>query len=279
MKISKIIYGCLLTAGVVAVSGCSSLKPVKSPDTLQPEASFTGTTDSVTIAQIKWKDFFKDPLLVDLIDTALKNNYDLKKAVQRIEMAQAALMYRQGALLPVVTAEGSGGVRKFGEYTMDGVGNYDTNFSTNIGPDKHIDKHLQDYFLGLRSSWEIDIWGKLRKQKEAAAMRFLATEKGRQLITTSLIAQVGRLYYELLALDNELMIVRRNEELQGKAVETIKIQKEGGRANELAVRQFVAQYLNTQALEAQKLQQIVELENQLNALLGRFPQPIRRGHY
>lgn len=277
MKINKIIYSWLLVGSVVIVSGCSSLKPLKSPDAIKTDATFTGATDSASIAQIKWKDFFGDPLLVALIDTALQNNFDLKKAVQRIEMAQATLMYRQGALLPTISAEGTGGVRKFGEYTMDGIGNYDTNFSTNIGPDKHIDKHLQDYFLGLRSSWELDIWGKLRKQKEAAVIRFLATEKGRQLITTSLIAQVGRLYYELLALDNELLIIKRNKELQGTAVETIKIQKEGGRANELAVRQFVAQYLNTQGLEVQKRQQIIEIENQLNALLGRFPQPIQRG--
>ena len=263
---------------MLIVSGCSSLKPLESPAAIQTESTFNGATDSVSIAGIKWRDFFGDPFLVALIDTALKNNYDLKKAVQRIEMAQASLMYRQGALLPVINAEGSGGIRKFGEYTMDGIGNYDTNFSENIGPDKHIPKHLPDYFIGLRSSWELDIWGKLRKQKEAAILRFLATEKGRQLLVTSLVAQVGRLYYELLALDNELAIVRRNKELQGTAVETIKIQKEGGRANELAVRQFVAQHLNTRGLEVRTLQQIVEIENQLNALLGRFPQPIQRGN-
>lgn len=276
MKINKKIYSCLLVCGVIVASGCSSLKPQESPQAIKTETTFTGSTDSASIAQIKWRDFFGDPLLVALIDTTLQNNFDLKKAVQRIEMAQASLMYRQGALLPVINAEGSGGIRKFGEYTMDGIGNYDTNFSENIGPEKHIPKHLPDYFLGLRSSWELDIWGKLRKQKEAAVLRFFASEKGKQLITTSLVAQVGRLYYELLALDNELAIVRKNKELQGTAVETIKIQKDGGRANELAVRQFVAQHLNTQGLEVQKLQQIVEIENQLNALMGRFPQPIRR---
>ncbi|WP_285547268.1 TolC family protein, partial [Dyadobacter frigoris] len=84
-------------------------------------------------------------------------------------------------------------------------------------------------------------------QRKAAYTRFLATQKGRNLVVTSLIAQVSRLYYELLAMDSELMIIQKNITLQQSAVENIKIQKEGGRANELGVRQFTAQLLNTQS--------------------------------
>jgi multidrug efflux system outer membrane protein len=157
------------------------------------------------------------------------------------------------------------------------VGNYDTNFSPNIDSDRKLPApFLPDYFAGLRSSWEVDIWGKLKTQRRAAYTRFLASDKARQAITTSLVAQVASLYYQLLNLDTELDIIRKNIVLQQTAVETIGIQKEAGRANELAVRQFRAQLLNTQSLEININQQIVDTENQLNLLLGRFPQPISR---
>jgi NodT family efflux transporter outer membrane factor (OMF) lipoprotein len=247
------------------------------PSSIRPTATFVGRTDSTSIGQVPWKVFFADPDLAALIDTALRNNPDLKMAMQRIQMARAEVLRTKGFLLPSVRFEASTGVRKYGDYTMDGVGNYDTNFSDNIGEDRRIPTLLPDYFLGLRSSWEVDIWGRLRTLREAAYARFLATEQGRQLVVTRLVAEVSGLYYELLTLDNELEIIRKNKTLQETAVETIVIQKEGGRANELGVRQFRAQLLNTQSLEVQKQQQIIEAENLLNALLGRFPQPIQRG--
>lgn len=278
MKTNKKIYNTLLVTAIVCLSGCKVMQPVKHASSIKAPETFESQTDSTGIGAIQWKDFFKDPNLAALIDTALLNNPDLKMAVQRIEMARTNIMVAQGALLPSVNAEVSGGGRKFGDYTMDGVGNYDTNFSENIDADRRLPApFMPDYFTGLRSSWEIDIWGKLKTQKKAAYTRFLASEKGRHLVTTSLIAQVARLYYELLAMDLELVIIRKNITLQQSAVENIKIQKEGGRANELGVRQFTAQLLNTQSLEIQINQRIVEAENSLNLLLGRFPQKIQRG--
>ncbi len=253
------------------------LAPVKMPSTIQATETFTGQADTTSIGRVPWKEFFQDPYLVSLIDTALRSNPDLKIAVQRIEMARADVLRTKGLLIPSVQVEGSTGVRKYGDYTMDGVGNYDTNFSPNIDEDRRIPRVLPDYFLGLRSSWEVDIWGRLRTLREAAYARYLATEQGRQLVVTRLVAEVASLYYQLLTLDNELDIIRKNKTLQESALETIQIQKEAGRANELAVRQFKAQLLNTQSLEVQKQQQIIEVENQINALLGRFPQPITRG--
>ncbi len=136
---------------------------------------------------------------------------------------------------------------------------------------------MPDYFLGLRSSWEVDIWGKLKSQKKAAYNRFLSSEKGRQAIVTGLVAEIARHYYELMALDTELDIIRKNIALQESAVETIKIQKEAGRANELGVRQLTAQLLNTRALEFEVTQKIIETENNVNLLAGRFSQTVPRG--
>lgn len=278
MKTNKRIYSTLLATAIVGLSGCKLMQPVKHASSIKAPETFESQTDSTGIGAVRWKDFFKDPNLVALIDTALLNNPDLKMAVQRIEMARTNIMIAKGAMLPSVNAEVSGGGRKFGDYTMDGVGNYDTNFSENIDANRRLPApFMPDYFAGLRSSWEIDIWGKLKTQKKAAYTRFLASEKGKHLVTTSLIAQVARLYYELLAMDAELLIIQKNITLQQSAVENIKIQKEGGRANELGVRQFTAQLLNTQSLEIQINQRIVEAENTLNLLLGRFPQKIQRG--
>lgn len=256
---------------------CKLTQPVKHASHISSPVSFSGQTDSTGIGSLNWKSVFTDSRLSALIDTALANNPDLKIAVQRIEMARSGLMITQGALLPNVSGEVSGGGRKFGDYTMDGVGNYDTNFSENINTDRRIPgPFLPDYFIGLRSSWEIDIWGKLKTRRKAAYNRLLATEKARHTIITGLIAQVASKYFWLVALDNELDIIRKNILLQESAVETVKIQKEGGRANELAVKQFIAQLINTKSLEIETLQKIVAAENQLNLLLGRFPAPILR---
>lgn len=278
MKTHQFLYKTLVVSALALLNGCKVMQPVEHPSAIKTPDTFESQTDSTGIGSIQWKTYFKDPHLVALIDTALQNNLDLKMAIQRIEMARTNIMVATGALLPSVNAEVSGGGRKFGDYTMDGVGNYDTNFSDNIDDNRRLPApFMPDYFVGLRSSWEVDIWGKLKNQKKAAYSRFLATEKGRHLVITSLIAQVSRLYYELMAMDSELAIIQKNIVLQQSAVENIKIQKEGGRANELGVRQFTAQLLNTQSLEIQINQRIVEAENNLNLLLGRFPQKIQRG--
>jgi multidrug efflux system outer membrane protein len=274
----KYIPGLLFVAILFSVSGCKMMQPVEQRAQIKSPETFAGQADSTGIASLQWKIFFNDRHLVALIDTALQNNFDLKMAVQRIEMARTNIMAAHGAMLPVVSGDVSGGGRKFGDYTMDGVGNYDTNFSGNIDEDRRLPApFMPDYFVGLRSSWEIDIWGKLKNQKKAAYTRFLASEKGRQAIITGLIAEIARSYYELMALDTELDIIRKNIALQESAVETIKIQKEAGRANELGVRQLTAQLLNTRSLEFEVQQKVIEIENNVNLLTGRFPQPVIRG--
>lgn len=262
---------------LLLASSCKVMEPTTPAVAPVPE-KFTATVDTAkSSGSIPWSGFFDDQHLVGLIREALANNPDMHIAQQRVEAAGAIVRARKGALLPSLTVAAAAGQRRFGEYTMDGIGNFDTNFSENIQPDQRIPEHLPDYYLGLQSSWEIDIWQKLRYRKRAAASRFLATAKGKQWVTTSLIASVATAYYDLLALDNALVIVRENIRLQQQAVELIQIQKQAGRATELAVKQFRAQLLNTQSLEVQVQQQIIETENQVNVLLGRFAQPVQRG--
>jgi len=117
---------------------------------------------------------------------------------------------------------------------------------------------------------------KLRNSKKAAINRYLSTVEGKNFVITNLIAEVADNYYELLSLDNQLDIVKQNIELQNNALEIVKIQKEGARATELAVQKFKAEVLSSQHREFDILQNITEVENRINFLLGRYPQEIKR---
>lgn len=258
-----------------ATMACSTQKELALPERISVPVVSGNSSDTISLQN--FTQVFNDPHLRSLIDTALHNNYDLLSAAQRVAAAQANLMMAKNAWLPSLNLSLSAGVDKYADYTLNGVGNFDTNLSPNISKDQHIPGPTPEYFAGLRSSWEIDLWGKLKSQRQATYARFLGSEQGRRLLTTQIVAGVTGLYYELAAMDSELAIIRRNIKLQEAAVATVHIQKAGGRATELAVQQFTAQLLSTQALEYGVKQEIASLENQLNALLGRLPQPVERG--
>jgi len=258
---------------MVTASGCRTLNTNLSIPEKEIPASFQNQKDTTTtIANINWRQYFTDPLLVKLIDTSVANNLDLQMALQRIEVSRSSVKLANGALLPKVNLNIGGGVQKFGLYTMDGAGNA----STEITPGQTVPENLTDIFLGLQASWEVDIWGKLRNQRKSAVSNYLSTIEGTNFVISNLVADVAINYNELLALDNELDIIRQTARKQQEALDVVKLQKEAGRANELAVQQFNAQLLNTQVLEKQVQQQITETENKLNFLLGRYPQPIQR---
>lgn len=277
MQRSLITYLIFFTVTGILLSGCKAAREVQMPPVPVLPVSYNDSLSGESVAAMPVKQFFTDPYLLQLIDSVLKNNPDLGIALQQVEIARATVAIRKGALLPqvngVVTASGD----HYGKYTMTGVGNFDTNLSSNITEEQKVATGFTpDFFIGFRSTWEIDIWGKLKHQQKAAIARWLATEKGRQYLVTGLVASVASMYYELMALDYELKVVKKNVMLQERALEIVKVQKEGGRATELAVRQFAAQLLNTQALEFRTRQEMVAIESHLNALAGRFPAEIKR---
>jgi multidrug efflux system outer membrane protein len=264
--------GILVLLISIVYSGCKTPEMTVKSDTKPMPQSFTETKDSTNSADIKWKDFFADKNLINLIDTALKNNFDVLMTLQKIEIARNDLRLSKGAMLPTISSNFSYLQRKFGYYTMDDAGNR----TTEITPGKMVPTNLPDYFIGLQATWEVDIWGKLRNKKKAAFSRYLNGVEGSNLVLTNLVSEIATAYYELIASDNELVIIYETIKLQQDALEIIKVQKEAGAANELAVKQFEAEVLNSQGLEFETLQQITENENKLNFLLGRFPQPIVR---
>jgi HAE1 family hydrophobic/amphiphilic exporter-1 len=275
-KIPALPVAMLLTA--LAIGGCSTPKEFQLPAATVVPGTFEGHQSDTTnsIGELPLKVFFKDPYLLNLLDTALKNNSDALVALQRMQIAKAQLTMAKRAWLPSMDAGISGGLNKYGDYTMDGVGNFDTNLSPNINKDQRIPSPVPDYFAGLSSSWEIDLWGKLKNKKQAAIARYLSSSHGLRLINTQLVAKVADMYYQLMELDYEWNVIQKNIELQEAAIVTVKVQQEAGRANSLAVQQFTAQLLNTKSLAFGVQQQRVQLENQLNTLLGRFPQRIAR---
>ncbi|MCG2792264.1 MAG: TolC family protein [Weeksellaceae bacterium] len=235
--------------------------------------NFDKTTTSENNSGITpWKQFFTDPNLVILIDEALKNNQDLLITLQEIEIAKSDVLYKNGKLSPTVAAKLGAGIEKVGRYTSSGAGDA----STDITDGKEVPENLANFEGGLVANWEVDIWQKLRTEKKAAVAHYLSTVEGKNFVFSSLIAEVANNYYELLSLDNQLDIIHQYMDLQKKALQVAKIQKEAMATTELAVKKFEAELAKSKATEYDLKQQITEKENEINALLGRYPQPIDR---
>jgi NodT family efflux transporter outer membrane factor (OMF) lipoprotein len=256
----------------LAVVSCKTPAIAPTKASLAVPESFASNKDTNNIASTPWENFFKDKNLVDLIDTALKNNQELLITLQEIEIAKNDIRFRKGALLPTVGIGAGTGVEKVGRYTSQGAGDA----STEITPGVEMPDPLKDFKIAAYAHWEVDIWKKLRNSKKAAVSRYLATVEGKNFVVTNLVAEVADSYYELLSLDNQLEIVKQNIKLQQNALEIVKVQKEAARATELAVQKFQAEVLSSQHMEFDILQRITETENRINFLLGRYPQQIKR---
>ena len=269
VKINK--YTALLAISLAA-AGCKIPEITQPLDTRPMPESFNSSKDTVNVANLSWRNYFTDNNLVSLIDTALKNNQELASTLQEIQIAKNEIAFRTRDLSPTVGARIGAGIEKVGRYTSQGAGDA----TTEIAPGKEFPDPLPDYGASLYANWEVDIWKKLHNAKKAAVTRYLASVEGKNFVLTNLIAEVANSYYELLALDNQLAIVKQNIKLQENALEIVKVQKEATRVTELAVQKFKAEVLNSKGLEFDILQQTKETENRLNLLLGRYPQEIVR---
>ena len=230
------------------------------------------SADTINTAIVKWKDYFTDPYLNELIETALKNNQELNITLQEIEIARNEVKAKKGEYLPFVDFKGGAEVEKVGRYTSQGA----NDANTEIDEGKEFPEPLPDYQIGLQARWELDVWKKLRNAKKSAFNHYLASVEGKNFLVTNLIAEIANSYYELLALDNQLSIVQENIAIQNNALQIVKLQKEAARVTELAVRRFEAEVMHTNSLLYDIKQQITETENKINFLVGRFPQPIFR---
>jgi len=265
---------------LINLAACAIPKKAELGSTLQeaPEVYLEAPADTIPLGSYPFATIFTDTVLNELIDTMLRYNFELQQANRRINMAEASFLMasrlNKPSLDAVIGVQGD----KYGFYTMNGIGNYDMNKSPNITPDMRVpDPFVPDLFVGVRSRWEIDLWGKMRAMKDASKQRLLAQRTGRQWLQTQLIAEMSGLYYEWIAMRYEQEVVDRNVKLQENALDIVRLLKEAGRATELAVQQFTAQVYRTASLRHAIAQNIAVAENRMNYLSGRFPEYLQAG--
>lgn len=274
MHNKKLLKGIAICAIALLYTDCSVPAYMKRADENKtvPKAYTTSTDSLNNTGKKKWKEFFTDPNLTVLIDSALKNNQELNIMVQEINIAQSEVRARRGDYLPFLGAVAGGGVEKTSRYTRNGA----VEANNDITPGRAFPDPLPDMYFGLNASWEVDIWKKLRNAKKSAVYRYLATAQGRNFMVTNLVAEIANSYYELMALDNQLDILQKNIAIQQNALEIVKMEKAAAKVTELAVRKFEAEVLKNQSNQYYIMQQIKVTENRINFLVGRFPQPVTR---
>lgn len=261
------------TCAIVLVQGCVPLRKDALPSSDPPlPAKYPLADGAKSSALIGWREYFKDPNLTALISTALQNNQELNILMQEIAVSKAEVIGRKGAIFPFLSVGGTAGLDKVGKYTREGA----VEENLDIKPERRFPDPLTNFGLSADFDWEVDIWRKLRNERDAAVKRYLATQEGRNFMVTNLVAEIAETYYELLALDSQMAILKPMIEVQQSALNAVKLQKDAAKVTELAVKRFEAEVLKNQSHLFEVQQQITVAENKLNYLAGRYPQPIKR---
>jgi multidrug efflux system outer membrane protein len=238
----------------------------REPNKKLPSSFGAASTDTTSAAQRTWSELFGSAELRALIGTALKNNQELNAQLQEIIVARNEVSARQGEYLPKVNAGAGAGVEKVGKHTSQGASDEANGVPENLG----------NFTFGLSGSWEVDVWKRLRNAAKAAGLRYLATIEARNFMVTQIVAEIARSYYELITIDNQLDVLKRNIEIQKNALEVVKVEKVAARVTELAVQRFEAEVLKNQSHLYDLEQERVQAENRINFLVGRYPQPVNR---
>ena len=253
----------VVLAAIAAAPACVTGPDYKRPPVVTP-GEFRGgagpsPADAASLGDQTWTTVFDDEVLRQLIDTALKQNYDLRIAASRIEQASAQYGIAHADRFPTVTgqasAQGAQGSIIDGERLP---------FAGLVQ-------------LGGALSWELDFWGKFRRATEAARAEIAASEWGRRAIITTLVSQVGTLYYDLRSLDLELEIAQRTLASREESLRLTEIRERGGAAPLVDVRQAEQLVYSARGSIVESQRRIEQSENGLSVLLGRHPGPIPRG--
>jgi len=205
-----------------------------------------------TLGDMKWFDLFRDEKLQELIRTALKDNYDIRIAAQRILAAQAFITVEKSGLYPSLNAE----------------------FSAD--QQRGVNRGVSSVFGGGVAFWELDIWGKIRRQTEAARAQYLAQEAIQQAVIQSLVTGVASSYFELLELDQELEVAKRSLESRRGSFRLVEARMKGGISNQLEVDQAMSLVASAAATIADVERRREQAENFLSTLLGRNPGSVER---
>lgn len=262
-----------ITCGVLLLLPACQIPLLRPPSPGAPlPASYNGTATPDNSAQLRIEEFFNDPVLVGLIYQGLGGNQELKILEQDIQIANNEILFRRGAYLPFLSFRGGAGLDRSSAYVPLGAAERQL-----LTPrDKPFPDPLPDFLLAANVSWQADIWRKLRNARDAATFRYLGTAEGRNYVVTRLVADIAENYYTLMALDKRMEVLDQTILIQQQSLDIAKARFDAGRGNELAVQRFQAEVSKNQSEKLIVKQDIVEAENRVNFLLGRYPQPVER---
>lgn len=257
-----------VTANILCIIiGCTVSKDLKKPAPELPSTFRNAVTeDTMSIASLPWKEFYTDTMLQKLIDSSIVRNFDMQIALKNVEESRLRLKQSKWNNVPMIGLNIASSINNPSNSSLNGMST-----SQFLGTN-----HLEDYTASLSLSWEADIWGKIRSKNKIALASYLLTNEARKAIQTELIANVTQGYYNLIMLDEQLNITRRNMALNESTVKMMTIQYESGQVTSLAVEQAEAQLLATQKLIPELEQATIQQENALRVLSGDLPASINR---
>ena len=238
---------------------------------VQSDAEMNEEFSEQSTGQLELHQFFNDPMLASLIDQAFVDNQELKILAEDIQIARNEVYKRRGAYLPFLSLGGRAGLDKPGAFTRAGAVEESLSARGNSFP-----APLPEFLVAANVSWEIDIWKKLRNAQSAAYLRYLGTAEGRNYVVTRMVAEIGKNYYELIALDKRLETLDLTISLQEQSLQTSRFLMDAGRGDMLAVQRFQGEVRKNQSEKLIIAQAIVEAENKINFLTGRYPQAVDR---
>jgi NodT family efflux transporter outer membrane factor (OMF) lipoprotein len=237
-------------------------------------STFKGSASPVNSAQLGIAKFFNDPILIGLIDQALAGNRELRVLNEEVEVARNEFLARRGAYLPFASFQGGVGLDKHSVFTPLGAAEKDLEYL----PGKHFPDPVPDFLLRLNFLIPLDIWRELRNARDAAFQRYLAVKERRNYFVTRLVAEVAENYYGLMALDRRLETLNQTITLFQDSLKIAQARFRAGRGTTgvLPVRRFEAEVAKNQSELLIVRQEIIEVENRINFLANRFPQPVER---
>jgi len=218
-----------------------------------------------SIGSIPWRTFFKNPILQNLIDSAILYNADMQLAMKNIESSKLLLKQAKAGYLPTIQAQVSANSTNPSNNSMNGL-----SLGEFLGQN-----HIEDYTASVGLSWEADLWGKIKNQNRAVLADYLQTEEAKKLIQTQLVSQIAKGYYQLLMLYQLQEIAQLNLKLSNNTLRMVQQQYEVGEMTLLAVEQVHAQQLAAAGLIPEFEQQIHLQENAIQILSGHLPSEIK----
>jgi len=256
---------CLLACALAAlVCGCGITKDYKAPQVETPPAWRVSYQAAADVANTAWWEAFQDPVLNQLIKTAINENKDLRIAAARVEEASARIQSAKSEFYPQVGYGGSASRRQDSEELIYPFGSL-------------VDRTNSRFQGFLNASWELDVWGRIRRQSEAARADYLATEEARRGVILTLVSAVASSYIDLLRLDRQLEVANETVTFRRNYVGLFEKKRKGGQISELELVQVRSSYEQAVTTIPILEQQIALGENALSVLLGRNPGPIKRG--